>query len=100
MRNVYPPHSLFRRPRWHRALLLLVFAGLLFHPVIHHQVDEQCVVCLLGSGASPMPAIPLAPPTMPRTWLTWIAAPVGIHLIPIGHQWHRPPPRASPFSIA
>ncbi len=84
-----------RRRRWFVALLLLAMAGLLFHPLIHHQPDAQCAVCILGAGASPLPSNSLAQ-AIPFPFFVAIVLPFATARAPAAPTWRTPPGRAPP----
>jgi len=84
-----------RRRAWLLGLLLLAITGLVFHPLVHHQSNDECDICLQSSGASPLPAatlgdaISLAPTTVsvePAPAAPLFTAP----------PWRQPPDRTHP----
>ncbi len=97
-----PPERSFSRHRhprrlWLALALLLALSGLLLHPLAHHQPQSDCVLCLIGSGGSPLPSSTPPPPVPPVA----LQAPLPLPAAPALFQPSlrtRPPTRAPPSS--
>lgn len=93
-----PSFQCFRsgRHRWFAVLLFLAAAGLLIHPLVHTAAHEECTLCTLGQGASPLPASMPEPVQHTEYRITLPALPTA-QPVPRLPYWHYPTGLSPPF---